>query len=220
MSRKEILLGLSKPIGYYIHDREVMLRFIPQNVTKVLDVGCGEGNFAKKVKDKTCAEVWGAEINEDIGLIASPKIDKLIKGDISVKINELPNKYFDCIIFNDVLEHLTDPYNLLIKIKDKLTDEGVVVCSIPNVLHTSVIKALIVNKNWKYTDSFVLDKTHLRFFTKKSIIDMFRSSGYILIKIQGINPNNSLGCWIFNILTFGYYWESRYLQYACVVKQE
>ncbi len=133
-------------------------------------------------------------------------------------MESLPDKYFDCIVFNDVLEHMADPYIILEKIKNKLSNNGVIVCSIPNVRHVRVLRDLLFKKQWEYQDAGILDRTHLRFFTKKSIISMFNNLNYELKVIKGIQATKF---WMFlpiNIITFGFFSDSRYIQFACVAK--
>jgi GT2 family glycosyltransferase/2-polyprenyl-3-methyl-5-hydroxy-6-metoxy-1,4-benzoquinol methylase/Tfp pilus assembly protein PilF len=149
----------------------------------ILDVGCATGMFGSQMKQKLGAEVWGVEPVEDIGEKAKDVIDKVYIGKIEDQINQLPKNYFDSIIFADVLEHLEDPYLILDLIKEKLSDNGEIIASIPNVRHWSVLKDLIEGK-WEYQDAGILDRTHLRFFTKSSIIKMFQNAGYKINDIQ------------------------------------
>jgi len=129
-----------KPNGYYNQRRSEMLKYIPQNAKRILDVGCGEGFFGQLIKQKLSAEVWGLELDNKSGSIAQTKIDKVYIGDVNQLLDELPDQYFDCIIFNDILEHLADPYSILLKIKNKISKEGMVVCSLPNVRYFFYIK--------------------------------------------------------------------------------
>ena len=84
---------------------------------------------------------------------------------------------FDVVMFGDVLEHLLDPEAVLVKVVSLLNPDGYVVASIPNVAHASIVLNLMAGE-FKYTDLGLLDKTHLRFFTRSSIETMFRESGY------------------------------------------
>jgi 2-polyprenyl-3-methyl-5-hydroxy-6-metoxy-1,4-benzoquinol methylase len=95
---------------------------------------------------------------------------------------------FDCIILNDVLEHLVDPFEALLYCRELLNSQGRVVASIPNVRYFDNIWNLLVHKNWEYTDWGILDKTHLRFFTKRSILSTFSDLDYDIETIDGINP--------------------------------
>jgi hypothetical protein len=81
-----------------------------------------------------------------------------------------------------------------------------------------VFKALVIDKQWKYEKYGVLDKTHLRFFTKKSILEMFEMLGYNVLSLDGIN---SIWPWkvrLLNMLLFGALSDTRYLEFACVAK--
>ena len=203
---------------YYSHARSEMLDFIPQDAGKILDVGCGEGSFSLSMKKKFNAEVWGVEINKSASEIAKQNIDKILAGEILTVIDIIPNGYFDCIVFNDVLEHMVDPYAVLEKVKVKLTPVGVIVCSIPNVRHINVLKKLLIEGQWKYEDEGIIDKTHLRFFTKKSIVDMFNNLDFRIIRIEGINETKWWKFLPINILTLGLMSDARYIQFSCVVK--
>lgn len=208
----------AKSKNYYSQARLEIFDFIPLNAKSILDIGCGEAVFSAQLKQRNKAEVWGIEFDVSAADIARKKIDKVLVGDALGIIPGLPDNYFDCIVFNDVLEHLVDPFKALIEIKNKLKTGGVVVCSIPNIRYFFVLKDLLFKKQWRYEDSGVLDKTHLRFFTKNSILDMFNVLGYQILEIKGINKSTSKKLALFNILTFGYFSDTRYSQFACVAK--
>ncbi len=168
--------------SYYENDREDVQQLINPNSRKILDVGCGKGRLGKKLKDKLGAEVWGIENIDDIASSASENLDKVIYNSVEDAIIQLPDKYFDTIIFADVLEHLVDPYFIIQKIKTKLSDKGEIVASIPNVRHWSVVKKLLEGE-WEYKEFGIMDSTHLRFFTRKSIYNMFEKAGYTITNI-------------------------------------
>jgi SAM-dependent methyltransferase len=174
-----------KKENYYCQDREDILKFCPHHIGKALDVGCGSGEFGKKLKSRMDAEVWGVELSDGAAAEARTKIDKIIVGDIEEDELPLPAHYFDCIFFNDILEHLKYPWNVLKNSRVLLHDNGWVVASIPNVRYYPNIRNLIVGKSWDYADEGILDKTHLRFFTKKTIEDMFDLCGYHIIAMKG-----------------------------------
>jgi 2-polyprenyl-3-methyl-5-hydroxy-6-metoxy-1,4-benzoquinol methylase len=208
----------TKPEGYYAQARPEMLPFIPKDARRILDVGCSEGRFAAQVKDMLGAEVWGIEFVPAAAEAAQQKLDRVLVGDVMEKLKELPDQCFDCIIFNDVLEHLVDPYSVLLKMKNKLSPSGVVVASIPNVRYFRNLFNLVMRGAWEYQDSGPLDKTHLRFFTKKSIHHMFQSLGYRVVRLEGINATPSWKVALFNLLTVGFFSDTRYLQFCCVAQ--
>lgn len=218
MSDSPINLNDVKFKEYYQGSRPEMQNLIPENSKKILEIGCGEGFFGMATKKRLSAEVWGVEYDQESAKKAEDKLDKVLCGDINILANDLPEAYFDCIVFNDVLEHLVDPYSILDKMKSKLTPEGVIVSSIPNIRYFLVLKKYLVNRDWKYEEAGVMDRTHLRFFTKKSIIRMFDELDFQIIHIEGINSTKSLKFKIANIISLGIFNDSRYMQYACVVK--
>lgn len=101
--------------GYYNHARAEVAVFIPRTIKTILDIGCGQGAFLRFVKDKTRAETWGIEAEAAIAGMAVGRVDKLLTGNVEEQINFIPDEYFDCITFNDVLEYFTDPLEILKK---------------------------------------------------------------------------------------------------------
>lgn len=203
---------------YFNSPRSEMLDYIPKSTKRILDVGCANGMFAALAKEELGAIAWGIEINQESAEIASQNLDKVISKDVFEALNELPEKYFDCIILNDVLEHLVDPYSLLHLIKNFLSEDGVIVASIPNVRHLPVLFDLVVGGNWDYADYGVLDRTHLRFFTLNSIKKMFSDLDYTLLKIDGLNKSQSLRGKVITNLLAGPFHDMKYVQFACVAK--
>lgn len=103
---------------YYSNIRYEMVKFIPTDVEKVLEIGCAEGNFCSLLKNKYNAEVWGIELCVIPANEAKTKMDNVFIGNFENTEFELPEKYFDCIVFNDVLEHFNYPENVLKKSKN------------------------------------------------------------------------------------------------------
>lgn len=102
--------------------------------------------------------------------------------------------------------------------KNKLNKNGVVVCSIPNFRFFYSLGDFLISKDWNYEDEGIFDKTHLRFFTLKSIKRMFESLDYEIWRIQGINEITSWKFRMLDLLYIGYLADTRYVQYACVVR--
>ena len=205
-------------IAYFAQERREMLKYIPLQSKTILDIGCGEGLFGGIVKKRNLSEVWGVELDANIGKKACNILDKVIIGNILNIAPEIPNNYFDCIVLNDILEHLVDPYSLLVELKNKINQNGIIVCSIPNIRYFHVLKELILEKQFRYKDLGVLDRTHLRFFTYESIKEMFKNLHYEIIIIEGINPIISWKFDLFNILTFNYMNDTRFAQFAITIK--
>jgi 2-polyprenyl-3-methyl-5-hydroxy-6-metoxy-1,4-benzoquinol methylase len=147
-------------------------------------------------------------------------LDKVFIGECEKHIDALPDNYFDAIYFNDVLEHLVDPYTVLKKMRSKLTSTGVLISSIPNVRYHNTFIKVLVNKDWQYRSHGVMDFTHLRFFTEKSIIRMYEESGYNIKLSEGINKSRSLKPYLYNIPFLFTQLDIRFPQYATVVTRK
>jgi 2-polyprenyl-3-methyl-5-hydroxy-6-metoxy-1,4-benzoquinol methylase len=202
-----------KPDAYFKCERGEMLHLVPESVRKALDVGCGTGAFGRLLKERKPVEVWGIELNGEVAEEAASHLDRVLVGSFPSSI-ELPVEYFDCIIFNDVLEHMIDPWAALGAAKRYLTKQGWVIASIPNIRYLPILYRLLVRGEWKYTPTGVLDKTHLRFFTKKSMIEMFNDAGYEILQIEGIYPYPKWYITALELLTWGFVKEAKYIDYA------
>ena len=101
--------------------------------------------------------------------------------------SQCPDCYFDLIICNDVIEHMIDHEKFLIDIKKKMKPDAVIVGSIPNIRYYQVLFNLVFKKDWQYKETGVLDRTHLRFFTEKSLKRTFKKCGFNIEKFNGIN---------------------------------
>ena len=208
---------------YYGNTRPEMLKFIPVNSQKILEVGCGEGKFsAQLVRDDV--ETWAIEPNVNSAKKASEKLQKVLIGTIEDKIDEVPDDYFDVIIMNDVIEHLLEPWDDLQRLKPKLKGDGVFISSIPNVRYAKNLFNILFKRDWKYTDDRILDITHYRFFTKKSIRRLFEENGYEVQKIKGVNRTKSFAFFpfalLFNVLFLFSQLDIFYMQYATVAKKK
>ena len=196
-----------------------MIVYLPQDAKRILEVGCGNGCFAAFIKKQNNAEVWGIELMEDQAEKAKVILDNVFTGSCENFIDDLPDDFFDAIFFNDVLEHLVDPYTLLKKIKSKLSKNGVVISSIPNVRYHNTLMRFLINKDWKYEDYGVMDFTHLRFFTEKSIKRMYVEAGYTINISEGINRSKSIKPYLYNIPLLFTQLDIRYPQFATVASK-
>jgi 2-polyprenyl-3-methyl-5-hydroxy-6-metoxy-1,4-benzoquinol methylase len=202
--------------NYYTHGRPEMLRRVPATAKRVLELGCAEGAFAAAVKDRTGAEVWGIEFNAQAAERARAVLDHVLVGDADQRIAEMPDGYVDVVICNDVLEHLIDPTRTLMNLRRKLSPEGVIVASIPNIRYSRALSKIILRKDFPKDDEGIFDRTHLHFFTRKSIVRTFEQAGFTLTRIEGINAHYGPFALLLATLSMGYFADTFYLQYACV----
>ncbi|MFC1677252.1 class I SAM-dependent methyltransferase [Planctomycetota bacterium] len=208
----------NKPKGYYDNVRDDMLKYIPANVETVLEFGCGSGAFSALVKDEFVTESWAVEIDQDSAQTAAKKLDKVLCCDAFKAIDQLPDDFFNCIIFFDMLEHVVDPYSLLTAVKTKLTEKGVIVMSIPNVRYYRNLVNFTIHGNWDYKDHGILDKTHLRFFTRNSLVKIFKELDFEIIQIEGIHPTSSRTFKLLNLLFLNFFSDVRHKHFAIVAK--
>lgn len=209
------------PTNYYKHVRREMLPYIPNGIDKVLDVGCAEGMFGAILKNERNVEVWGIELNVDAATIASTKLDKVITGSAEQVNEALPERFFDCIIFNDVLEHLIDPWSVLKTMTNKLKSGGSIVVSIPNIRYYKVLDDLLFHNKFVYQNEGVLDRTHLRFFTANTIKSMLTECGLIVELLKGLQwfplP---LRYKIINRIAFRAFDDIKFKQFVCVARKQ
>ncbi len=167
---------------YFAFRRDDILPLIPHGIGKVLDVGCAKGLTGELIKKERGCKVFGAEINKNAARIAMEKLDKVFCVDIEK--SDLPfDGDLDVIIFADIIEHLFDPWRVLKNARKWLKPDGIVIASIPNTGHYSIILDLLRGR-WDYVPFGLLCISHIRFFTRASIENMFTKSGYFIEEMR------------------------------------
>lgn len=178
-------------MNYYQGVRGEMIMFLPEKYSKVLEIGCAEGDFRQHFSSN--CEYWGIEPVQSVADVARDKLDKLLIGSYQDVKDQLPSNYFDLVICNDVIEHMADHDAFFNSIKTVIIKRGYIVGSVPNVRYYWNLYDLLIKKDWEYTDSGILDKTHLRFFSEKSLKRAFRQNGLVIEKFHGINGISKIG---------------------------
>jgi 2-polyprenyl-3-methyl-5-hydroxy-6-metoxy-1,4-benzoquinol methylase len=140
----------------------------------VLDVGCGFATTSQEIQ-KRGNRVTGIESSAEAVAVARKRIGAVIEADLQ-QVDALTSRTFDVIIFADVLEHLSWPIGILRKYTELLKKDGTVIVSLPNVGLWSVRLGLLFGR-FPYAGTGVLDRTHLRFFTRSTAIEMLRAAG-------------------------------------------
>jgi ubiquinone/menaquinone biosynthesis C-methylase UbiE len=189
--------------NYYSLIRHDLIQMIEGDGNKILDVGCGEGQTGWALKKSGKArEVVGIELNEDVAKRAEGRLDKVIHGDVEKLALSFQTEYFDYIILADVIEHLIDPWRVIKQLSVFLSREGFLTVSIPNIGYWRVLRDLILFDKWEYQDESILDKAHLRFFTKRSMVEMMNKAGF---EVESIVARRSPGikAKLFNLFTLG-----------------
>lgn len=175
-------------MGYYDGVNTELLFMLPTDVQTVVEIGCAAGNFAAAYRaTNPNVRYLGVELFEEAAQKAASKMDVVVTGSIEqaevfAKLEkELGDSKIDVLIFFDVLEHLIDPWRILAKFRPLMSPNGCCVACIPNISHWSILAGLL-HGEWEYTDSGLLDRTHLRFFTKKSMTELFHNTGWNIEK--------------------------------------
>lgn len=158
---------------------------------RLLEIGCSCGATLLALKQRFPKSLlYGIELDEMPARIAG-KFAVVSQADIEEKL-DFPDNFFSCIMIGDVLEHLHNPWQVLRNLGRILCKGGQIIASVPNVMHISVISSLLQG-NWTYQDAGILDRTHLRFFTRNEIIRMFQNAGYTVSLLKatavGISPD-------------------------------
>ena len=178
----------------YSATREELLPFVPSTARRVLDVGCGTGGFGRTLRaHKPGLELWGIEPEPAAAAAARGVYDDVREGFFPDDRLELPLGRFDTVLMMDVLEHMMDPEAALEGARPLMTNDAVVVASIPNARHYSVWWPLVRRGEWTYTESGLMDRTHVRWFTRSSMEQMFTSCGWVVLSVVGINPVEPVG---------------------------
>lgn len=203
---------------YYRNERSEMAAFLPPAVSRSLEFGCSQGLFSKRIKEKYGAECWGVDLDTASIAMAATHLDQALCGDATAVLTTLPRAYFDLLVCNDFLEHLPDPGAFLREAAAVMTPGATLVASVPNVRSWSNILELLVYKEWKYKDSGILDRTHLRFFTLKSFRRFLEENGLHIEILEGTRPSSSKVFMMTNLLTLGFIGDMKFSGLAARAK--
>ena len=164
--------------AYYAGCNLQLLRAVPPQALRILEVGCGQARLGAALKrDNPARYVTGIEIQLEAAQIAAQHIDQVLVMDLEQEQPEIEQGSQDCILFGDVLEHLVNPGALLERYRSLLSPTGKILCSVPNVQHHSILTALL-SGDFQYTHSGILDATHLRFFTHSTLQKLLLDAGF------------------------------------------
>jgi O-antigen biosynthesis protein len=166
--------------GYFEHPRAELLDLLSSPPRRFVDIGCGTGSTGAELKRRYPAVVVdGFEFNPTAAAIAATRLDNVHVGDVG--IIDLASLYapesIDALLLADILEHLYDPWNFLVRIRPLLTPDAQVIASIPNIRNLALLGELAAG-TFSYESAGLLDVTHIRFFTRSEILKMFDQTGY------------------------------------------
>jgi SAM-dependent methyltransferase len=163
-----------------------LLDVVPNGLDRVIEVGCGSGALAREYKKRNPNCIFtGIELVAEYAEVAKGACDHVY----SLNIESQDDYFWDsmsnekCWIFGDVLEHLFDPWKVLRNIYKTLPEGGHVAVSVPNAQHWSV-QLSIARGIFEYQESGLFDRTHIRWFTKTSLVKMFAEIDFKIIELK------------------------------------
>lgn len=177
--------------GYFDTLRDEIEPLIPANPSITMDIGCGEGVTSRWLKQiRPNITTIGVEIDKSVAAIAASVVDTVLVVDLDKGLEALAGYKgrVDLLLLLDVLEHLHDPWARLAEFKSLLAPSGIIIASIPNVRNLKVLGPLLVRGEWRYQSSGILDRTHLRFFTRRTVVELFEGAGYEIQKMATTGP--------------------------------
>lgn len=173
-----------KDAHYFAHARtEIasLIDFSPK--ARVLELGCGSGHTLHWLKQtQRCG--WAAGIEAYAPRMDSNLIDEFFQSDAEEPLPALQHAQYDAILCLDVLEHLRDPWAVLTKLLARLAPGGQVIVSLPNIRNYKLVLNLLLKGQFKYQNDGILDRTHLRFFTRKSAEEMLQEAGLQVLAVH------------------------------------
>jgi O-antigen biosynthesis protein len=190
--------GVAYDPQYHDNGRVEIVSFIDETPGLVLDVGCGGGATGRIVKQKfPGSRVVGIESNARAAEQARRYLDDVICEPIDTApvVERLSGERVDLVLLLDVLEHLYDPWRSLLRVRSWLTPGVRVLASVPNVRNLVTLDGLAAGR-WEYEANGVLDITHIRFFTKTSLRELFEETGYAVLEMSPLFRTESVDPYI------------------------
>ena len=169
--------------GYFMNAREDVVAELERPLGSVLDVGCGAGNVGPGLRAAGATRLTGVELVPDAATAARERFDEVIEGTIEEAVGQLAGP-FDTILCLDVLEHLADPGAVLQALRGIASTGGRLKVSVPNARHFSLVYDLVVRGTFGYTSWGHRDHTHLRWFTRRDIVDAVGAAGW---RVTGVS---------------------------------
>ncbi len=168
----------NKSDEYFAHARKEILPMLPPNAGRVLELGCGAGATLGWLREiHKASYTVGIEISEAAADVAKLHADEIHWTDFEHDDIDLQGQKFNVILCLDVLEHMVDPWSVVDRLVTKYLEVGgTLIVSLPNVRHYSVVLPLLFGGRWDYAKEGLLDRTHLRFFTRESAIKLIEIS--------------------------------------------
>lgn len=181
-------LYTGKTAAYFSRARKEIEPLLPtpaQTFRRVLEIGCSEGHTLEWLKAAGhCGWTAGVEPYAELRT-SQGAVDQFFRLDIEKSLPEIPPSSIDMILCLDVLEHLVDPWETLRRLDHLLKPGGFWIVSVPNIRNYHILFDLAFKGRFEYTESGILDRTHLRFFTRHSAISLIETTGAKVTRVIG-----------------------------------
>lgn len=176
----------AKTDEYYTSERSELMAFVQRTAGRigpaVLNVGCASGMDADQLRALGAQMLHGVEPMAGPATLARQRYDRIWI--CTFDGFEAASEVYDTVVLADVLEHMVDPGAALSRIHALLSSAGSLVLSVPNVRHLSLLYQLIIKGDWRYQEAGILDSTHLRFFTSRSVERLLCDCGFVVVARQ------------------------------------
>lgn len=178
--------------GYHGGARGDLVEQFTNDPKILLDIGCAAGGTGALFKLKyPHGKVWGVELNKSAAAIAATRLDRVLVGkfeELDLEAEGLAKGSVDAVILADVLEHMYNPWQVMVALKPYLSPTAQIMVSIPNVRNLALMDDLS-RGYFRYEKLGLLDITHIRFFTYKELLRFFHETGYHVTRnTYGIDP--------------------------------
>lgn len=180
----------AKPTSYFEQSRPELVALLPPALGRVLDVGCGAGGVGRALRGRA-ETLTGIELDADAAERAREVYDVVHTGSVEAVLPGLAGP-FDVMLAYDVLEHLADPADVLGRLRDLVSADGLLHVSVPNARHWSLVRDLVVRGTFGYTDTGHRDVTHLRWLTTRDLRALLEGAGW-RVERMGHPPLTRLG---------------------------
>jgi 2-polyprenyl-3-methyl-5-hydroxy-6-metoxy-1,4-benzoquinol methylase len=176
-------LGEVHEPGYYANDRADIVDTLPRPVGSVLDIGCGSGRVGPGLRAAGATRLTGIEVVAEQAEIAEDVYDEVLAMPVEEALPGLTGP-FDTVLCLDVLEHLVDPEQVMADLRRLAAPGGRLQISVPNARQVSLMIDLVFKGTFGYTEWGHRDRTHLRWFTRRDIVEAMERTGWEVERVS------------------------------------